>query len=172
MIVLVNILRKLLFRCGEYMADVLTKEQRRTNMMHIRASDTKAEIVLRKQLWKLGYRYRKNYNRLPGTPDLAFSKYKIAVFVDGEFWHGKGFYGNYESKKFSSLKEQLEHSSNSKFWIEKITRNMERDKEVDAQLIAMGWKVIRLWSKDVLKHTELSVKTIEEAIFDSFISDV
>ena len=150
------------------MADVMTKDQRRINMQHIKASDTKAETALRKCMWAAGYRYRKNYKRLPGRPDIVLIKHHIAVFVDGEFWHGKGFNGGYDSKKYSSLREQLENSANSEFWIQKISRNMERDRDNNAQLVSMGWKVIRFWSKDVLKNPELCVKTIEEAIFDSW----
>lgn len=73
------------------MADVLTKEQRRKNMQHIKAKDTQIEIILRKALWKKGYRYRKNYNKLPGNPDIVLTKYKIAIFCDGEFFSWKGF---------------------------------------------------------------------------------
>ena len=72
------------------MADVLTPEQRRKNMQHIRSNDTKIEVLLRRALWEKGYRYRKNYKKLPGKPDIALTKYKIAIFCDGEFFHGKG----------------------------------------------------------------------------------
>ena len=71
------------------MTDVLTKEQRHKNMQHIKAKDTKIEVLLRKALWTKGYRYRKNYKDLPGKPDIVFTKYKIAIFCDGEFFHGK-----------------------------------------------------------------------------------
>ena len=71
------------------MADVLTKEKRKKNMQHIRANDTKIEVRLRMALWIIGYRYRKNYRKLPGKPDIALTKYKIAIFCDGEFFHGK-----------------------------------------------------------------------------------
>ena len=71
------------------MADVLTKEQRHKNMKNIRAKDTKIELILRRALWEKGYRYRKNYGRLPGSPDIVLTKYKIAIFCDGEFFHGK-----------------------------------------------------------------------------------
>ena len=69
--------------------DVLTKEQRRKNMQHIKGKNTKIELILRKALWEKGYRYRKNYTKLPGKPDIALTKYKIAIFCDGEFFHGK-----------------------------------------------------------------------------------
>ena len=90
------------------MADVLTKEHRKKNMQHIRANDTTIEVRLRKALWEKGYRYRKNYKELPGKPDIALTKYKIAIFCDGEFFHGKDW---------EILKPRLEKSNNSEFWI-------------------------------------------------------
>jgi len=135
-------------------------------MRHIKGTDTKPEIALRKLLWHNGYRYRKNYKGLPGKPDIVLTKYRICIFVDSEFFHGKGFEGGYNSRKYTSLREQLEHSNNSEFWLKKIQRNMDRDREVDSELKGMGWTVIRLWSKDVLKDPELCLQTIKEAIID------
>lgn len=91
--------------------DVLTKEQRHKNMSHIKGKDTDIEIKLRKILWGKGFRYRKNYKLLPGCPDIVLIKYKIAIFCDGEFFHGK----NWEEQR-----ERLKHSNNSQFWISKI----------------------------------------------------
>lgn len=88
--------------------DNLTSEQRRKNMQHIRSKDTKIEGLLRKALWKKGYRFRKNYKELPGKPDIVFTKYKIAIFCDGEFFHGKDW---------EVLKPRLEKSNNSEYWI-------------------------------------------------------
>lgn len=88
------------------MADVLTKEQRHKNMKNIRSKDTAIEIRLRKALWQKGYRYRKNYKELPGCPDIVLTKYKIAIFCDGEFFHGKDW---------EVLKPHLEQSNNSQF---------------------------------------------------------
>ena len=102
--------------------DVLTKEQRKKNMQHIRSKDTKIEIILRKALWKKGYRYRKNYNKICGKPDIALTKYKIAIFCDGEFFHGKDW---------EVLKPKLEKGNNGEFWISKISRNRERDDEIN-----------------------------------------
>lgn len=147
------------------MADVLTKEQRRKNMQHIRSKDTKAEIVLRKALWHKGFRYRKNYRLLPGKPDIVLTKQKICIFIDSEFFHGKGFEADYKSAKYNSLREQLKNSDNSEFWLEKIQRNIERDQEVDAELHGLGWIVIRFWSKEVLKNTDECVCVIEETLF-------
>ena len=119
---------------------------------------------MRNALWHEGIRYRKKYTKIPGKPDIAITKYKIAVFCDSEFFHGKGFDGGYESRKYSSLKEQLEHSNNSEFWIAKIQRNMQRDRQVEQELAELGWTVIRFWSKEVLKNPELCVQTIKRLI--------
>ena len=137
--------------------DVLTPEQRRKNMRRIRSKDTKAEVLLRKALWHKGYRYRKNYNRLPGKPDIAITKYKIAIFCDSEFFHGM----NWTIKK-----EKLNNSVRSEFWISKIERNMERDYENEKSLQFLGWRVIRFWSNDILKNTKECVMAIEELILD------
>lgn len=131
--------------------DVLTKEQRRKNMQHIRAKNSKAEVKLRKALWKRGIRYRKNYRVLPGTPDLAITKYHIAVFVDGDFWHAR------EHREFPG--EQIQ--TNQEFWVRKLRRNVERDKEVNDALLEMGWLVLRFWETDVLKDT---CKCVEEIL--------
>ena len=137
--------------------DVLTPEQRRKNMQHIRAKDTGIEVRLRKALWKKGYRYRKNYKALPGKPDIVLTKYKIAIFCDGEFFHGKDW---------EVLKPRLEKGKNSDFWISKITRNMERDDEINKQLLFLGWTVIRFWGKEIQKNTDECIRVIEETIFD------
>ncbi len=144
------------------MADVLTPEQRRKNMQHIRAKDTKIERLLRKALWNKGYRYRKNYKTLPGTPDIALTKYKIAIFCDSEFFHGKDW---------EVLKPRLENSNNSGFWINKISKNIERDDRINKQLLFQGWTVIRFWGNDILKNTDECVRVVEEAIFDIKIGD-
>ena len=136
---------------------VLTKEQRSKNMKNIKSSDTKIEIMLRKALWNKGYRYRKNVKSLPGKPDIVITKYKIAVFCDGEFFHGKDW---------ELLREKLETSNNGEFWIKKISRNIEHDDEVDKELTYMGYTVLRFWGKDIKQHIDDCVQAIEEAIFD------
>lgn len=138
--------------------DVLTPEQRRKNMQHIKSKDTAIEITLRKALWKKGYRYRKNYKKLPGKPDIVLTKYKIAIFCDSEFFHGK----DWEIKRPKLLK-----SDNSEYWISKIERNMERDRQNEKQLLFLGWTVIRFWGKEILKNTDECVKVIEEVIFEN-----
>ena len=137
--------------------DVLTREQRRKNMKNIKSNDTKIEVMLRKTLWKRGYRYRKNYKELPGKPDIVLTKYKIAIFCDGEFFHGKDW---------EVLKPRLEKSNNSEFWINKISKNRERDEEINKKLLCLGWTVVRFWGNDIKKRTDECVRVIEEAIWD------
>lgn len=140
------------------MADVLTKEQRHRNMSNIKSKNTKIECILRRALWNRGVRYRKNYNAIPGKPDIAITKYKIAVFCDSEFFHGKDW---------NLLKQRLEKGNNSVFWMNKISKNIVRDNDVNKQLNAMGWTVLRFWGEDIKKHTEDCVRTIEETIFET-----
>lgn len=140
--------------------DVLTPEQRHRNMANIKSKDTSIELLLRKALWNKGYRYRKNYKLLPGKPDIVLTKYKIAIFFDSEFFHGK----DWEVKK-----EKLKKSSNSTYWISKIERNMERDKENDQQLLFQGWTVIHFWGNDIKKHLDDCIKVIEELIFEQIL---
>ncbi|MGB8451781.1 MAG: very short patch repair endonuclease [Anaerocolumna sp.] len=140
--------------------DNLTSEQRHKNMSRIKSKDTSIELKLRKALWHKGYRYRKNYKKLPGTPDIALTKYQIAIFCDSDFFHGKDW---------EVLKPRLERGKNSDFWIRKITRNRERDDEVNKKLLFIGWTVIRFWGEDILKRTDECVRVIEETIFDSLI---
>lgn len=137
--------------------DNLTKEQRHKNMKNIKSKDTSIENKLRKALWEKGYRYRKNYKELPGKPDIVLTKYKIVIFCDGEFFHGKDW---------EILKPRLENGDNSEYWVKKIARNIERDEEVDKQLLFLGWTVIRFWGKDIKKDVNECVKVIEEVIWD------
>ena len=137
--------------------DRLTKEQRHKNMKNIKNKDTGIEVTLRNALWNKGYRYRKNDKRLPGKPDIVLTKYKIAIFCDSEFFHGKDW---------EVLRSQLERGKNADFWIKKISKNQQRDEEVNKQLQYLGWTVLRFWGKDITKHTEECVQVIEETIFD------
>ena len=138
----------------------LTQEQRSKNMKAIRSKDTSIELILRKALYHRGFRYRKNYKTLPGTPDIAITKYRIAIFCDSEFFHGKDW---------EVLKLRLESGANSTYWIKKITRNMERDRETEQALRFREWIVLRFWGDDILKHTDDCVRAVEEAIFDQKI---
>lgn len=142
--------------------DNLTREQRRKNMQHIRSKDTSIEVKLRKTLWHKGYRYRKNDNSLPGKPDIVLTRYKVAIFCDSEFFHGKDW---------EVLKPRLEKGNNSEYWISKISRNRERDDEVNKRLLFEGWTVIRFWGKDIQKNIDECMKVIEETIWDIKIQE-
>lgn len=102
--------------------DDLTPSQRSKNMRRIKSKNTKPEILLRKAVWKKGYRYRINYKKLPGKPDIVLTKYKMCVFIDSEFFHGKDFESGYHSSKFDSLKEQLEAGDHAAYWLPKIQK--------------------------------------------------
>ena len=144
------------------MADVLTKEQRHKNMKNIRGKDTKIEVILRKALWHKGYRYRKNYKKLPGSPDIVLTKYKIAIFCDGEFFHGK----DWETRE----REHIRHGSNSDYWEKKIERNIVRDNEVDQKLNELGWTVIRFWGNDINRHPDFCLRDVEECILEKILT--
>ena len=130
--------------------DTLTKEQRHKNMKSIRSKDTKAEILLRKKIWHLGVRYRKHYKILPGKPDIAITKYRVVVFVDGDFWHARGHEQN--------PGEQI--GTNQPFWRKKLKRNVERDKEINEKLLELGWIVLRFWESDIKKNLNQCVEEI------------
>jgi len=132
--------------------------KRRETMSKIRSRDTSIEVSLRKALWRAGIRYRKNYSKLPGTPDIAITKHRVAVFCDGEFWHGKDW-----EKRKSSIK------SNREYWIKKIERNISRDIETGAKLKNQEWTVIRFWGKEILKDPDGCVDEIKEIIFQNGI---
>ena len=132
------------------------------NMRRIRSKDTSIELLLRKALWHKGYRYRKNYKALPGSPDIVLTKYKIAIFCDSEFFPGKDW---------EILKLRLEKGNNPEFWIKKIERNRNRDYENDKKLLFLGYTVIHFWGQDITKHTEECLQAIEESIWDAQFSD-
>ncbi len=122
-------------------------------MQAIKSKGSKLETMLAKELWKRGFRYRKNDKRVFGVPDLTFFKHKIAVFVDSEFWHGK----DWDRKKF-------DHKSNKNFWHQKIQRNIARDKEVNSFLEKNGWITLRFWGKEIQKELLTCIKKIEDTI--------
>lgn len=133
--------------------DRLTPEQRRKNMQHVRNKDSQIELKLRRELWKNGFRYQKNVREIFGCPDIVFKKLKIAVFVDSEFWHGF----DWENRK-------NDFKSNQDFWIPKIERNIQRDKEVNEKLTSEGWTVLRFFGNEIKKNVEGCVKKISDAI--------
>ena len=111
---------------------------------------TKPEILLRKALWHRGMRYRKNWRALPGTPDIALTRRKIAIFVDGDFWHARGHEDN--------PGEQI--ASRQAYWKKKLTRNVERDKDVNEALTQLGWLVLRFWESDINSDLEACVRHV------------
>lgn len=130
-----------------------TKEQISFNMKQVKNKDSKIEIALRKELWSRGLRYQKNVTSIFGKPDLVFKGKKVAVFCDSEFWHGYNW--NERKKDFKSHQE---------FWIPKIERNMERDKEVTEELQKQGWTVLRFWGKEIKKNAGGCADIIEKAV--------
>lgn len=144
------------------MPNTLTPAQRSFCMSRIHSKDTSIEVSLRKLLWHAGYRYCKNYARLPGTPDIAMTKHKIAIFCDGEFFHGK----NWETGE----REHVGRGKRGDFWQKKIERNMARDNEVDRQLNDLGWTVIRFWGNEIKKHPEFCLKAVEECIMEKKVA--
>ncbi len=133
--------------------DKHTPEQRRRNMQAVKNKDSQIELLLRKELWSRGIRYRKNSTEIFGKPDIVFIGKKIAVFCDSEFWHGY----NWEERK-------KDFKSHQEFWIPKIERNMERDKEVTAKLESEGWTVLRFWGNEIKKHTAQCADIIEKVV--------
>lgn len=142
--------------------DNLTKEQRRKNMKNIRSKDTSIELILRKALWKKGIRYRKHFEGLPGKPDIAITKYRIAIFCDGEFFHGKDW---------DKLQLKLKNSNNSEYWTKKIRRNIERDQEVEKAIRFEDWIVLRFWGNDIKHDVDACVTAVQEAIQERVLSE-
>jgi len=135
--------------------DNLTPEQRRKSMSNIKSNNSSIELLLRKALWREGIRYRKNFKKLPGKPDIAITKYKIAIFCDGELWHGK----NWETRK-NNIK------TNRDYWLPKIERNITRDNDNEKKLENMGWIVLRFWGKDIKKNLVNCVSEIKDTIYE------
>ncbi|MGZ5011026.1 MAG: very short patch repair endonuclease [Methylobacter sp.] len=132
------------------MADTLTPEQRRRCMSNVRNKNTGLEMKLRRALWKTGLRYRVN-SKQPGKPDIVFPKRKLAVFVDGCFWHGCPIHGT-------------KPETNAEFWQTKIKVNRERDLRVTSQLTDLGWTVIRVWEHEIKECLAVVIQNITEAL--------
>ncbi|MBR0455784.1 MAG: very short patch repair endonuclease [Firmicutes bacterium] len=122
-------------------------------MSNVSLKGSKAETALAKELWHRGIRYRKNMRTLPGSPDIAITKYRVAVFVDGEFWHGENW---------SERKQKLK--SNRDYWIEKIEENISRDKRNDALLVELGWTPVHFWEKEIKKDVSRCADSIVNVI--------
>lgn len=116
------------------MTDIRTSQQIHDTMSAIRGKNTKPELVVRRGLWSRGFRYRLNYKRLPGHPDLVLRKYKTCIFINGCFWHG------HEGCKYYTVPK-----TNTEFWVNKVQRNKERDERVKRELNAMGWNCVTVW---------------------------
>lgn len=131
-----------------------TSEEKRSYIMsRIKSKDTGIELAIRRALWEKGYRYRVHYRFLPGKPDIVFTREKVAIFCDSEFWHGR---------RWTEKKERI--VKNREYWIKKIEGNIERDKRVNEQLKKQGWFVMRFWGEDIIKDTASCVRRIEDEI--------
>ena len=130
-----------------------SKEQISYNMRQVKNKDSDIELALRRELWSRGLRYRKNVTSIVGKPDIVFASKKVAVFCDSEFWHG-----------FNWKERKNDFKSNQNFWIPKIERNIQRDYEVNEQLKAMGWTVLRFWGRDIKKNCSECADSIERVL--------
>ena len=160
--------------------DKLSPQQRHANMAAIRSKDTKPEMIVRRGLWRRGFRYRLNHKRLPGHPDLVLRKYRTCIFVNGCFWHGhhidlqfddlQSDNLRFEDLRFEDLRLTIEDSAccriprtNRDFWVAKIRRNKERDKEEQRKLAAMGWHCITVWECEL--RPSVREETLESIAF-------
>lgn len=135
------------------MTDIFSKRKRSEIMSRVKSKNTGPERMffqLAKDFWREGFRYVKHSRKIYGIPDLAFTKRKVAVFIDSEFWHGKDF---------NRWKDNM-----SSYWKNKISRNILRDKQVNRTLKSQGWKVVRIWTKNMKKNHEKEMKKIRIAL--------
>ena len=130
-------------------------------MSAIPSKNTEPELMLRKALWKEKLRYRVNYKKLPGKPDIVFTKYHVAIFCDGDYWHGH----NWAIRGLGSLEEEL--AGYSEFWRNKILGNIERDAKINHSLQEMGWTVVRLWESDIRADIDNCVQRIKTALIEA-----
>lgn len=120
-----------------------------------RSRDTKAELLLRKELWRHGLRYRLHAQDLPGKPDIVFRGARVVVFCDGDFWHGR---------RWHERREKLSRGANALYWTAKIAANVARDRRKTRALQRAGWSVVRLWETDVLRDVERAVAKVMAAV--------
>jgi DNA mismatch endonuclease (patch repair protein) len=159
--------------------DHLTPQQRSKNMAAIRSKDTKPEMIVRKGLWSRGFRYRLNYKRLPGHPDLVLRKYRTCIFVNGCFWHGHNVALPQMSDGRGQMGDVIESSecckipkTNREFWVKKIRRNMERDREEQRKLASMGWHCITIWECELkAAKRELTLESIAFTLNHIYLQD-
>ena len=141
--------------------DVLSKDQRHKNMAAIHSANTKPEMIVRKYLFAHGFRYRLNHPRLPGRPDIVLRKYRTCIFINGCFWHG------HEGCKYYVIPK-----SNTEFWTRKITRNIERDKQVQQELARMGWHCMTIWECELKpKKREQTLLALEYTLNHIYLND-
>lgn len=159
--------------------DKLSAQQRHANMAAIRSKDTKPEMIVRKGLWKRGFRYRLNHKRLPGHPDLVLRKYRTCIFVNGCFWHGHHVALPQMSDGRSKMEDVIVNSAcckipttNREFWVAKIRRNKERDKEEQRKLAEMGWHCITVWECELKpKQREQTLESIAFTLNHIWLQD-
>ena len=164
--------------------DKLSAEQRHKNMAAIRGKDTKPEMIVRRGLWKRGFRYRLNSPKLPGHPDLVLRKYRTCIFVNGCFWHGHDVaMSKVNSEQFfdeqSGKAERIVNSlcckipnTNREFWVAKIRRNQERDIEEQKALAGMGWHCITVWECELKpKVREQTLKSLAFTLNKIWLDD-
>ena len=148
--------------------DKLSPEQRHKNMAAIHSKDTKPEMIVRKGLWRMGFRYRLNHKRLPGHPDLVLKKYRTCIFVNGCFWHGH----NVDITIFENTDCCKIPKTNREFWIEKIRRNKERDIEEQKRLAEMGWHCITIWECELKpSKREATLKSLAYTLNKIWLDD-
>ncbi len=148
--------------------DKLSPEQRHKNMAAIRGKDTKPEMIVRRGLWRMGFRYRLNHKRLPGHPDLVLKKYRTCIFVNGCFWHGH----NVDITIFENTDCCKIPKTNREFWIEKIRRNKERDIEEQKRLAEMGWHCITIWECELKpSKREATLKSLAYTLNKIWLDD-
>jgi DNA mismatch endonuclease (patch repair protein) len=148
--------------------DKLSPEQRHKNMAAIRGKDTKPEMIVRRGLWRMGFRYRLNHKRLPGHPDLVLKKYRTCIFVNGCFWHGH----NVDISTFENTDCCKIPKTNREFWIEKIRRNKERDIEEQKRLAEMGWHCITIWECELKpSKREATIKSLAYTLNKIWLDD-
>ena len=159
--------------------------RRSANMAAIHSKDTKPEMIVRRGLWRRGFRYRLNHKRLPGKPDLVLRKYRTCIFVNGCFWHGHGVtlslvQGSLQAERASSSARLMVQGSecckipktNRGFWVKKIRRNQERDREVQQKLAFMGWHSITIWECELKpKVREKTLESLAYTLNKIFLQD-
>ena len=133
--------------------DTITKERRSLNMSKIRSKDTLPELLIRKALWRMGYRYRLHYKELPGKPDIVIVKHRIVIFVHGCFWH-----------RHKNCIEASRPKTNSEYWEAKINKNVERDKKHKTEIKKLGWTVIFIWECKIKHDIEKNMAMLRKLL--------